>query len=447
MARKLSGSAYERDGRFYVAVTIEGRKRKTVCVPSAKTLDEAKARASVANTAVEELRAAGKLDRAVTAVDRIAAAPDRAEVGRVVRFVRALVSGKEYQEKLAPFTGVTFTDVRKELSTGRLHERYHDIVPAIRVEHAGDIKVKAEKYIEPIMGAIPVSEITIEHAEQVMARLPSHLSTSTRRTIAWVIRRVMEVSVYPLKLIKANPIPQRFMPRPGPVRARGMLMPDEEALLMGGADGQVPLVLRLFWGFCTREGPRKENVAALEWSDTRSAEATGWIDLKRGWVVFDNHKTSDYTGPIDWPLDGGVVEALKAWRKRQPKAARLVFSEDGQTPIVTDHMAEVLREALWTVGVRRRELHISTRTRRQINVHDLRGIFVTISLAAGKSEGWITKRTGHTSSQMLRKYQRHASNLAEGGKVALTPLSHAIPELSTAIVYGRQKDEAAVAYS
>jgi len=46
-------------------------------------------------------------------------------------------------------------------------------------------------------------------------------------------------------------------------------------------------------------------------------------------------------------------------------------------------------------------------------VHELRGTFVTISLANGKSESWIADRTGHRSSQMIARYKRTARTFAE----------------------------------
>jgi integrase len=48
-----------------------------------------------------------------------------------------------------------------------------------------------------------------------------------------------------------------------------------------------------------------------------------------------------------------------------------------------------------------------------IRVHDLRGTFVTVSLANGKSESWISDRTGHRSSLMIARYKRMARTLDE----------------------------------
>ena len=67
-----------------------------------------------------------------------------------------------------------------------------------------------------------------------------------------------------------------------------------------------------------------------------------------------------------------------------------------------------------------------------MRVHDLRGTFVTLSLANGKSEAWISDRTGHKSSTMINRYKRTARTFAELQSGELESLDVAIPELSIA---------------
>lgn len=56
--------------------------------------------------------------------------------------------------------------------------------------------------------------------------------------------------------------------------------------------------------------------------------------------------------------------------------------------------------------------------------------FVTLSLAAGKSEAWVSDRTGHKSSIMINKYRRAARSASEFGLGELAPLDLALPELA-----------------
>lgn len=65
----------------------------------------------------------------------------------------------------------------------------------------------------------------------------------------------------------------------------------------------------------------------------------------------------------------------------------------------------------------------------QLRAHDLRASFVTVNLALGKSEAWITDRTGHKSSQMIYRYKRAARTHKELNLGSFDPLHEAIPEL------------------
>jgi hypothetical protein len=91
-----------------------------------------------------------------------------------------------------------------------------------------------------------------------------------------------------------------------------------------------------------------------------------------------------------------------------------------------------LREHLRVIGLGRErpEVFVSTPQRRRIRVHDLRGTFVTVALANGKSETWVADRTGHKSSTMINRYRRAARSFAELQAGELSSLYEAIPELS-----------------
>lgn len=90
-----------------------------------------------------------------------------------------------------------------------------------------------------------------------------------------------------------------------------------------------------------------------------------------------------------------------------------------------------LRRDLALAGVTRAELFDGEGTRRRLRAHDLRATFVTLALAAGRTEQWVTDRTGHTHSEVLARYRRGARLAAELDLGWLAPLREAIPELST----------------
>jgi hypothetical protein len=97
-------------------------------------------------------------------------------------------------------------------------------------------------------------------------------------------------------------------------------------------------------------------------------------------------------------------------------------------------MAERVRLDLEAIGLKakRPELFESSEQRMRLRVHDLRGVFVTVNLANGRSEAWISDRTGHRSSQMINRYRRLARTFEELNSGELAALDEAIPELKAA---------------
>jgi hypothetical protein len=81
------------------------------------------------------------------------------------------------------------------------------------------------------------------------------------------------------------------------------------------------------------------------------------------------------------------------------------------------------------VGVLRSQLFEGSATRQRFRAHDLRTTFVTIALATGKTETWVSDRTGHDGHSMIERYRREARtwNLGELGH-----LYALIPELAEA---------------
>jgi hypothetical protein len=95
-------------------------------------------------------------------------------------------------------------------------------------------------------------------------------------------------------------------------------------------------------------------------------------------------------------------------------------------------LAYYLRKGLEKAGVVRQQLFEQTDTRLALRAHELRASDVTVNLASGKSEEWITDRTGHKSSQMICRYKRQGRTHAELNLGGFKPLHEAIPELALA---------------
>ena len=54
---------------------------------------------------------------------------------------------------------------------------------------------------------------------------------------------------------------------------------------------------------------------------------------------------------------------------------------------------------------------------------------MTVALANGKTEQWVTDRTGHRPSQMLATYTRQARTWAELDLGTLQPIDALLPEM------------------
>lgn len=193
----------------------------------------------------------------------------------------------------------------------------------------------------------------------------------------------------------------------------------------------VPLIERLFYGFQVRESLRVSETLGLDWHD---------FDLDRSIISLDENKTDD---PRWWALSADVAEALRRYRKRfapRAKPSDLVFVVSEKKVLDRFALAENLRSYLKLAGITRPQLFENNAVRQQLRAHDLRATFVTVSLALGRTEAWITDRTGHSSSQMIYRYKRAARSHAELNLGPLKPLQDAIPELRD---FALRKDAAA----
>jgi integrase len=357
---------------------------------------------------------------------------------------------------------MTFGSFALEWTSGKLNTKHADHVRLKRT--SGDDASKVA-LLAPVLGHVLLSAFSLDHAERAMrqldelrnakereaariaerpARKLKPLSPSSRRQYAQCIHKLLSMAVYPARLIPAHPLPRGFLPKPNGARPLNYLYPDEDAKLL--AHGETPLVFRVLFGFLAREGMREGEAMGLRWRD---------VDLQRGAVKLDENKTDD---PRAWALSPGVTVALTAWRARQDAAekkrveavrakgehvkeptgaereaergARFVFADEDGRALRADSLADRFRDALHAAGVTRAELFETRGGRMKIRVHDLRATFVTLSLANGKTEAWVSARTGHRSSAMLNRYRRAATKVEELALGDLRPLDVAIPELT-----------------
>lgn len=343
--------------------------------------------ADAATEIVEVLCEAGRpaeeIDRVLR---RLAECRDARAIATVTEAARILAADRRPAAR-------TFGDVADAWVSGELARLYPDHVA--EKSAAKDAQI-LRRYLGTIRD-VPIEAFSLDDADRAMALLPSTslrgtpLSKASRRHVAQVINRVLNLAAYPMKLITVSPIPRRWLPGLGSPKAFGYLYPREEEALL--RCWRIPLERRLFWGLLSREGLRVTEALDLSWDA---------IDLEHGVIRLDENKTDD---PRSWALGEDVLEALRRWRDLSP--AEPFGAMSGR------HVAVLLRADLIGAGITRAELHETSGVRRPLRAHDLRATFVTLALAAGRSETWVRDRTGHTTTTMIDRYRRAARTASE----------------------------------
>ena len=417
MPRPATGELRPLANGWEARVRIDGKTRKGFALLASLSAEDAASRCRAMATTAQRLRAAGHADEAPQLLDMAA----RARPGRPWEAIHAAVDAMcAGSTEAVSSVAITFRTFAEQWTGGDLAKRYPDHVKKKRT--ADDDAERLKKYVYDIIGDVAIVDVTLDHAEQVMANIPEEKSAGTRKQVAQVVSRVLSLSVYPGRLRASNPIPKGWLPNAKSRKAKECLYPDEDAKLLACPD--VPLLRRLAYGFLAREGMRTDELANLEWRD---------IDLQRGKVNLDHNKTDD---PRDWDLDPGVRDALRSWRAvHHPHAAPTdrVFAQAG-VPLNVAHLADQLRRDLMRAGITRSQLFERSAVRQPIRAHDLRATFVTVALATGKTETWVADRTGHRSSGMIQAYRRKARTWSGLSLGTLAPLSACIPELSAAMI-------------
>ncbi len=426
MRFKATGQVLHTAAGYCVRVRISGPNDRPTFALAVTSNAAAAERAALLADLAGKLRRVAARDEIFILLEEAGNARTKADLAEVQTAAAAILNGEtaKASSALAP----TFEDFAEDWTSGKLRRDHPDHV---RDKDSTRDEEILRLYINRHEGPTRLPDFTIEHAERVMAALPAKLAPRSRKKIAQCMSKVLSLAVYPGRHIVSNPIPREWMPKipKSANKAKACLYPDEEAKLTVCA--AVPLERRLAYGILAREGMRASELELLRWHD---------VDLARGRVRLDENKTDD---PRAWALSPDVVRVLTWWRKRTDRGddtdlvlgvrlgdgAWLLRGDahyDASKPDTTTNRRGDLR----TAGVTRRELFERTASRQPLRLHDFRALFVTVSLANGKTEQWVTDRTGHKSSQQVATYTRQARTWAELELGALRPLDELLPEMA-----------------
>jgi hypothetical protein len=443
MSRRLAGAVYCTDGHWFFSVYL-GKdakpQRPSFLLATCGTREEAEARRTFLVEIIGQLRSAQHSDMIEPVCRQAASLPD-ARLDLVRTLVDGLVRGTEYRAQTAQPGGssITFEQFATKWTSNELAREFrrrvkevahHDNAQRLKrhvfpIVYRPTIVTEATTYLGTRIGDIPMTDFTVDHADYVLAQ--STLPEGSVHNLASLIRRICNLAVVPAKLLKASPLPRGWAPGPNPKKEKSYLFPKEEARLL--ALTEMPLVRRVLFGFMNREGTRKENAVTIEWDQL----TLDGLPDGAGHIVLDMTKNGRGGS---WALDPGTAEALRRWRTICPSkqyvfpASAVPGHRTAERPMYVDKLAEQLRDGLLAAGVTRPKLFESSKHRMRLRAHDLRGTFVTISLANDKSEHWVATRTGHRSTIMISSYRTVATTAAELNLGPLAPMHLSIPELA-----------------
>jgi hypothetical protein len=163
---------------------------------------------------------------------------------------------------LGPSTAPTLATFAKRWTSGELHTTYLDHVK--KIDQDDNRERLAKLLATPLdgpwatLGDVPLDRVTVEHGFAAMQALPP-MKRPTRSHHARALNRVLNLAVFPCRLITVNPLPKGFVPSPGKSPARAWWKPADDADLCCACD-DVPLLFRFFYGFTFREGLRERRV-------------------------------------------------------------------------------------------------------------------------------------------------------------------------------------------
>jgi integrase len=315
----------------------------------------------------------------------------------------------------------TFWWVVDEWTSGRLHLDYQDddnLKPKKARGHA--ITRAALEQFRPVLGTVPMADITNEQIQEAKKCIRAGLDPDTRRLYLIWLRMVFKLSVSPLGLIEVVPKEIRKVPKGKKRNLFWFLYPEEEATLIGCA--KIPLAYRVLYAWLIRNGGRITETSLLDYAH---------LDLLRGRCTIEAEWTK--TGRARyWSPETDVLRALTAWHALDdaPGKTARVFHSPSNKSFAPGTIIHRLRSDLLLAGLDRRELHVTSVGSRRLRSHDFRTGFCTMARRRGMPDAWIMARSGHESVKELEQYAQLARDVEEQGMPAwYSAMDQSIPEL------------------
>jgi len=329
----------------------------------------------------------------------------------------------------APPSKAAQTTVRtlaKRWTSGELFEEYGPVnklrpkasakIDAWTLEkHAFNVRTRGPK--EVAFGDLLIGDVSDDDCATVMASQPRDQASQTRTHTYQRLRRLFDLAIYPCKLRPegSNPVSRYLRPEKDPEKLYCYLYPAEVLALLDAES--IPIGRRVLYAIAFYTGLRKSSIYPLRWSGIDFTHGTitaywmkGRARLGRGRAP----KDAPVAGrPVIFHADPSLMAVLKVWYEfcGRPDKAEAVVRDVGFER--SHDEAQVLRADLGAVGVDREVLFSDAPNVEPLRFHDTRATFVTWAKRAGKTDAWISERTGHLTRQMIDRYTRAAQTLAD----------------------------------
>lgn len=387
--RPRTGSAFERGGRWYIAVSTwrpgEPRKRWKGKCPTAPgvTLTEELARA-LARDAQE------RYDRSAWNPYEKPVEPPPAPEGETVE----AYAGRWLAEREAKGLRSVVSD------RGRLRT-----------------------HLYPALGARPVAAVTRDELETLRDDLDElvrdgRMAWKTALNTWGIIRKLFAEAAgakkRELRVRPDDPAQGVQPPDRGRARARTHLYPSELAAVL--TTPRVELRLRRLFALAVYSYARIGELAALTAAD---------VDLVHG--VLDVHKAIDgKTGKVHAPKTPAGARLVPIEPALRPLLEQLVTEAGGGRLLAwvpaQREAAKMLRRALQEAGVRREALFADDAHRAPVTFHDLRATGITWCAVRGDEVLRLQQRAGHEDVATTQGYVREAENLRAHYGAVFAPL-------------------------
>jgi integrase len=287
--------------------------------------------------------------------------------------------------------------------------------------HVYDVKTRGES--APAFGELDVAVVTSDDIARVMGAQPADHRAETRVKMYNRLHRLFELAEFPCRLRPegTNPVKKYLRPAPDADKLFCFLYPSEVLSLLGHE--RIPLPRRVLYALAVFTGQRKGSLFAMRWKH---------VDVDHGTLA--SFKTK--TGRAQYFVaDRGLMALLQAWHEHQGKPGDdvpLVPSAIDALGCEPKRLATALRDDLRAAGVTRAILFEDDEANVEpLRFHDLRSTFCTWARRAGKSDAWISERTGQeVTGNMIDRYDRGAQTLADLEYAPFPDISGAIPELA-----------------